>query len=180
MSYNLCTSLCWVIDPQPLLHICVYLWGFSFPYLRSSLFPFQFWMIVLLEIILVLGFSLLPLWVCHAIPFWPAKFLQKNQLIGLWIFLCMWLYVTFSLAAFNFSLLFNFFHFNYDTFWSISLGSSCLEYSEYLDICFFLQVQEIFSHNFIKYIFNPLHSLSSLWKLYNLNVSILDVVSEVP
>ena len=34
--------------------------------------------------ILVPGFSLSGLWICHAIPFWPAQFLKSNQLLSLW------------------------------------------------------------------------------------------------
>ena len=30
-----------------------------------------------------LSFSLLGLWICHSAPFWPAKLLQRKQLIAL-------------------------------------------------------------------------------------------------
>ena len=53
----------------------------------------------------------------------------------------------------------------------------------YLDICFLLQDWDIFSHNFIKYILDPILSLSSFWDLYNVpyivNVGILDVIPEI-
>ena len=49
-----------------------------------------------------------------------------------------------------------------------------------LDICLLLQPWEVSSHNFIRYIFYPLLSLSSFWNPYNVIVSMLDVVPEVP
>ena len=48
------------------------------------------------------------------------------------------------------------------------------------NICFLLQIREIFSHYFIKYVFYPFLSLFSFWGTYNMNVSMLDVVPEVP
>ena len=52
-----------------------------------------------------LSFSLLGLWICYSASFWPAKLLQRNQLIALW-FPCIWLLLTLES-------LFNFCHFNY-------------------------------------------------------------------
>ena len=49
----------------------------------------------------------------------------------------------------------------------------------YLDIYFLLQVQKVFSHNFIKYIFDPFLSLF-FWDPCNANVSMLDVLPEIP
>ena len=43
----------------------------------------------------------------------------------------------------------------------------------YLNICFLLQVWEVFSHNFIKYSFNPLFSLF-FWNPCNVNVDMLN------
>ena len=94
------------------------------------------------------------------------------------------LYMTvFFLLPLNCLFVFKFYHFNYGTFWCVSLSVHlvwdilCLLY---LDICFLLQVQEVFSHNFIKYIFDTFLSLFSFWSPYNANVSMLDVVLEVP
>ena len=36
-----------------------------------------------------------------------------------------------------------------------------------------------FSHNFLKYIFNPLLSLFSFWDPYDVDVSILSVITEL-
>ena len=63
----------------------------------------------------------------------------------------------------------------------VSLGSSCLGLSvlpEHGDL-FLLQVREFFSHNFVKYIFDCLFSLSSFWDACDENVSILDVDPKV-
>ena len=48
-----------------------------------------------------------------------------------------------------------------------------------LDIHFFLQIWKVFSHNFLKYIFSLLLSLFSFWDPYNLNVGILNVITEI-
>ena len=44
----------------------------------------------------------------------------------------------------------------------------------YLDICFPLWAWDVFSHNFIKYIFGHFYSLFSFWDPYNRNADILD------
>lgn len=44
----------------------------------------------------------------------------------------------------------------------------------YLDRCFLLQAWDVFSHNFIKYIFGHFYSLFSFWDPYNRNADILD------
>ena len=48
----------------------------------------------------------------------------------------------------------------------------------YLDICFLLQVWDAFSHNLLKYIFNPLLSLFSFWDLYNVNIGMFKIILE--
>ena len=56
--------------------------------LKSFLFLHQFWMRSLPgTVILVVGFSLFPF--SPAIPFWPAEFLLKDQLLNVRSFLCM-------------------------------------------------------------------------------------------
>ena len=59
------------------------------------------------------------LWTYCATAFWPAKFLQKNQLIALCRFPSICLFV-FLLLPLGFSI-FNFCHFNYDMSWCVSV-----------------------------------------------------------
>ena len=51
-------------------------------------------------VILVVDFSLSLLYIYPAIPFWPAEFLLKNQLLNVWGFPCI-LLVAFPLLLFN-------------------------------------------------------------------------------
>ena len=111
----------------------------------------------------------------HNIPFCPAKFLQKNQLMILWAFVCMTL--CFSLHAL--SIIYLIFAIiiviclGVDLFGFIFLWDSlCFLY---LYIYIILQVWDIFIHNFIKYIFNfllsphfgtPIKHIFLCWILY--------------
>ena len=47
-----------------------------------------------------------------------------------------------------------------------------------LDICFFLQIMEVFSYYVFKYIFCPFFSLFSFWDFYNTNAIMLLGVTE--
>ena len=89
---------------------------------------------------------------CIMALLWPAKFLQRNQLIALWGFPHIKTH-CFSLAAFKILFIFHFCHFNYDMSWCgfvwVHLFWDPLCFL-YLDICFIFQVQEVFSDNFIK------------------------------
>ena len=114
--------------------------------------------------------------------FWPVKFLQKNHQIVLWGFPCIWLFVflllplEFPFFSFTFAVL------NYDMSWYVSVwvhlvwDPLCFLY---LDIRFLLQVWEIFSHNFTKYVLDPLLSLLYFWGPYNVNVGMLHFISEI-
>ena len=72
--------------------------------LKSFLFLHQFWMRSLLgTVILVVGFSFTVPWKYSALPFWPAEFLLKDQLLSIWGFPCM-LLVAFPLLLLTFFL----------------------------------------------------------------------------
>ena len=75
----------------------------------------------------------------------------------------MWLFFFFfSCCPENALIVFNFHHFNSDMSWCWSL-SRCLRLSFlYLVVYFFLQIQEAFSHNFVKYIFYSFLSSTSV------------------
>ena len=99
------------------------------------------------------------------------KFPPFQHLLG---FPCIWLY--FSLVAFRILSLTFVPLIMYDM---ICLGSSCSGPSvlPVLDICFLLQVWNVFIHNFIKYLFDPSLSLSPpsgtpiMWMLVHLILS---------
>ena len=95
--------------------------------------------------------------------------LQRKSPDSLWGFPCIRLFV-FLLLPLEFS---KFYHFNYAMSWygSVWVHLVCDPLCFlYLVICFFLQVWEVFSCNFLKYIFIPFLSLFSFWDPYNVNV----------
>ena len=102
--------------------------------------------------------------------FWPAVFVQKSQLTPLWGIPSMYMTLFFSCAFRNLSL--NFCHFNYMSCLGVGLFGFILHEAlcaSHAYICFHLQVLEVFSHNFLKYIFSLLLSSPSgtliMWML---------------
>lgn len=143
-----------------LIRLVCWLWSPSgFICLENTLSLLQFWRIKLTGSVFLVGkiFFLSALWIYHPTSLWLAKFPLKNPLIVLWRFPCMW--IIFLLLFLRFSFVFNFWQlmiicFGVGLFSLISFGT--LDFLN-LDICFFLQDREVFSH----YLFDKLLSLSS-------------------
>ena len=126
--------------------------------------------------ILVVDFPLLLLWIYYATPFWPAEFLLKNQLIGLWEFPCM-LSVDFLLLLLIFSLYLYFLSF----YLLCLLICSSLDWS-YMGLCMLPGLGTVsfprlrkFSAIISSNIFSA-PSLFSFWDPYKTNISALYVV----
>ena len=85
----------------PLAFVLKLVWWYwillTFASRKTFWFLHQFGMRCLLgTVMLVVGFSPLVVWIYPAIPFWPAEFLLKDQLLNIWSFPCM-LFVAFPL-----------------------------------------------------------------------------------
>ena len=137
-------------------------------------------------------------WICGINSFWLIEFLLKNQLIILWAW-GISTYVTsyFSFACLDFLFIFNFLHFNYILFWCGSLwihfGGDYVSWT-WISV-FFARLgmfSAISSTIFFFLLFLSLspwlnrfsmhvHTLSPcLWDSYNVNISMTDIIPEVP
>ena len=108
------------------------------------------------------GFSLSVLRLYHTICFWPAEFLQRNQLI----LLCS------SLASFRIPSL------TFAIFIMIYLDVSLLVFILFRNLCVFCTWISVFFFRFGKYpviisstTFDPIPLLFSFWDLYNVDVA---------
>ena len=85
----------------------------SFICLEKSLSLLHFWRTGLPDVIFLVDFFLLALWMFHSF-IWSAKFLLDNLLIGLWGLPCLW-WVAFLFLLSKFA--FSFWLFNYTVSW---------------------------------------------------------------
>ena len=113
---------------------------------------------------------------CHSL--WPEEFLLNNQLLweSPWI-----LFVAFPLLLLIFSLYFNFFYLNYNMCWCGSLWIHLvwIHCTSWTKTFLLSQLKKVFRYCAFKHVLCPFLSVFSFWDLYNANISILDVVSEV-
>ena len=136
---------------------------------------------LLATVICVIGFSLLSLYVCSAIPFWLEEFLLNDQLLSLWDFLCV-LFVVFSLAAFNICYLCLIFV----NFINMCLGLFCLRFIlfgtlGFLDLGdhFLPHFREIFIYYLLNYFLMVFLFVFFFWDSYDSNVGAFNIVPEV-
>ena len=132
-------------------------------------------------VILVVDFPLSVLKIYPAIPFWPAEFLLKDQLLSMWNFPYV-LLVASPLLLLIFFFLFGLCQFDQCVCWRVSpwiypvWDSLCL-----LDLIgyFLFHVGEIFNYNCFKNFPIPFLSLFLFWDPYNENVGAFDIVPQV-
>ena len=90
-------------------------WTLTVSFLGSSLCPLILNEALLDKVILVVSPRFSSLWIFLANPFWPAKFLLRNQLMVLWQLPCR-LLTAFLLLLLRYTFVLNLLHFNY-VFW---------------------------------------------------------------